>query len=115
MQNSQTLGRSKSIRQAGTQSRAIALLVVALFIVGLVGEWGCGSGTSQSVNNPPSPNAPAISAIMPNTAVAGGAAFTLTISGANFVKASTVTFGGATTATTFDNSTQLTAAIPASS
>jgi YVTN family beta-propeller protein len=115
MQNSRTLGRSKSIRQAGTQSRAIALLVVAVVILVLVGEWGCGSGAGQSVNNPPSPNAPAISAIMPNTAVAGGAAFTLTISGANFVKASTVTFGGATTATTFDNSTQLTAAIPASS
>ena len=44
----------------------------------------------------------------------GGAAFTLTINGTNFVAASTVTFGGSAPATTFVNSTQSTAVIPAS-
>ena len=48
-------------------------------------------------------------------AIAGGAAFTLTINGTNFVAASMVNFGGAAPATTFVNSTQLTVAIPASS
>ncbi len=115
MENSRALGRSKSrrsksIRQAGFQSGTVALLIFAL-----VGVWGCGGGANPSANNPPSPNAPAISMISPNTSVAGGVAFTLTIEGANFVKASTVTFGGATTATTFVTSTELTAAIPASS
>ncbi len=47
--------------------------------------------------------------------MAGSAAFTLTINGTNFVASSTVNFGGAVPATTFVNSTQLTAAIPASS
>ena len=46
--------------------------------------------------------------------MAGGAAFTLTINGTNFVAASMVNFG-AVAPTTFVNSTQLTAAIPASS
>ena len=54
-------------------------------------------------------------AISPNSAVAGGAAFTLTINGTNFVASSMVNFGGAAAPATFVNSTQLTAAIPASS
>ena len=61
------------------------------------------------------PPAPTLTAISPNTAAAGGAAFTLTITGTNFVAASTVNFGGAAPATTFISSTQLSAAIPASS
>ena len=78
---------------------------------------GCGGGTSPSGDNPPPPpppSAPTITFISPNTAVAGGPAFTLTINGTNFVASSTVTFGGAAPATTFVNSRQLTAAIPAS-
>jgi 6-phosphogluconolactonase (cycloisomerase 2 family) len=110
MQNSGTLGRSRSIRHVGFHSRTIALLIVAL-----IGVWGCGGGTSQSVNNQSPPPTPTITAISPNSAVAGGAAFTLTINGANFVASSMVNFGGSAPATTFVNSTQLTAAIPAAS
>ena len=108
MQNSRTLGRSESIRHMGFHSRTIALLIVALS-----GVWGCGGGTSQSVNNQSPTPTPAITTISPNSAIAGGAAFTLTINGTNFVAASMVNFGGAAPATTFVNSTQLTAAIPA--
>jgi YVTN family beta-propeller protein len=61
----------------------------------------------------PPPPTPTITTISPNSAVAGGAAFTLTINGANFVAASVINFGGTTPTTTFVNSTQLTAAIPA--
>jgi hypothetical protein len=110
MQNSRTLGRSRSIRQVGFHSQTIALLSVAL-----IGVWGCGGGTSQSDNNPPPTLTPTITTISPNTAAAGGAAFTLTINGTNFVAASTVDFGGAAPAATFISSTELTAAIPASS
>jgi 6-phosphogluconolactonase len=53
--------------------------------------------------------------ISPSTAAAGGAAFTLTITGTNFVAGSMVNFGGSAAATTFVNSTQLTAAIPSAS
>src|SRR5277367_4046444 len=100
MQNSRTLRRSRSIWHAGFQWRTIALLSVAL-----VGVWGCGCGTSQSGNNQsPSPT-PTITTISPNTAVAGGAAFTLTINGTNFVATSMVNFG-AVAPTTFVNSSQ---------
>jgi 6-phosphogluconolactonase len=74
----------------------------------------CGSGSSNSGGNQPPPATPTITSISPNTAVAGGAAFTLTINGTNFVASSMVNFG-AVVPTTFVNSTQLTAAIPASS
>ena len=110
IQNSRTLGRSRSIRHVGFHSRTIALLFVAL-----IGVWGCGGGTSQSVNDQSPPPTPTITTISPNSAVAGGAAFTLTINGTNFVASSMVKFGGSAPATTFVNSTQLTAAIPAAS
>ena len=110
MQNSRTLERARSIRHVRFHSQTIALLIVAL-----IGVWGCGGGTSESVDNQSSPPTPTISTISPNSTVAGGAAFTLTINGTNFVAGSMVNFGGSALATTFVNSTQLTAAIPASS
>src|SRR5208282_1052825 len=92
---------------------------VILGIVSLVFLAGCGSGTTKSLTNQPvssEPNStPTIAAISPATAVAGGAAFTLTINGGNFVAGSTVNFGGSAPATTFVSSMQLTAAIAAAS
>jgi hypothetical protein len=76
---------------------------------------GCGGSTASTVNSPPSSGStpiPAIATISPNSAAAGGSAFTLTITGANFVAASVVAFGGTSVTTTFVSSTQLTAAIP---
>src|SRR5271170_4534942 len=112
MQNSRALERSRSITHVGSYSRTVALLIVAL-----IGECGCGGGTSPS--SPPAPGesnpTPTITAISPISVVAGGAAFTLTINGTNFVAASVVNFGGAAATTRFFNSTELTAAIPASS
>jgi DNA-binding beta-propeller fold protein YncE len=94
------------------------VLVRKLAVAGIVSLLllaGCGGGTSpSSINQPPS-SGPTITTISPNSTVAGGAAFTLTINGANFVAASMVNFGGSAPATTFVNSTHLTAAIPAAS
>jgi DNA-binding beta-propeller fold protein YncE len=74
---------------------------------------GCGGGTASTVTNQPNPT-PAVTSVSPNSAIAGGAAFTLTINGTNFIAASIVSFGGTVASTTFISSTQLTAAIPAS-
>jgi hypothetical protein len=72
-----------------------------------------GGGTSAaltfSVNNP----APTLTSLSPVGAVAGGAAFTLTVTGSNFVNGSTVNWNGSARTTTFVSATQLTAAISA--
>jgi len=72
-----------------------------------------GGGTSNaqafSVNNP----VPALSSLSPAIASAGGAAFTLTVNGTNFVGTSVVMWNGSSRTTTFVNSTQLTASIAA--
>lgn len=90
------------------------VLTAVLVILGNCGPLfltGCGGGTT--LNPTPNPT-PTITAISPNNAMAGGAGFTLTINGMNFVAASMVNFGGTTPVTTFVSATQLTAAIPAS-
>jgi subtilase family serine protease len=56
---------------------------------------------------------PSLSALAPASAPAGGPAFTLTVTGAQFVPTSVVQWNGASRPTTFGSGTQLTAAIPA--
>jgi RHS repeat-associated protein len=65
--------------------------------------------TITQANNP----APTLNSISPNTAAAGGAAFTLTVNGTNFIAASVVRWNGTNLTTTFVSATQLTAQVPA--
>lgn len=77
---------------------------------------GCGGGGGGTPPPPPTPNpVPTLTSISPTSATAGGVAFTLTAYGTNFISSSVVRWGGANRTTTFVDSTQLTAAIPASS
>lgn len=73
-----------------------------------------GGGTSASltfaVNNP----VPSASALSPASVIAGSSAFTLTVTGNNFVAGSMVQVNGSSRATTLVSATQLTASIPAS-
>jgi len=113
MRNSCTLERSRSFTNARFHPSVIALLIAAM-----IGIWGCGGGTASTLNptqtpSPPGNPTPTITAISPNSAVVGGAAFTLTINGTNFVAASMVNFGGAAPTTLSFSSTQLSVAIPA--
>ena len=75
-----------------------------------------GGGTSNAVNfnisAAPNP-VPTITTISPTTALAGGAGFTLTVTGTNFVSTSVVNFNGSARATTFVSATVLNAAITA--
>jgi hypothetical protein len=57
---------------------------------------------------------PTLTSLAPNSATAGGAAFTLTVNGTNFISSSTVQWNGSNRSTTFVSATQVTAAIPAS-
>jgi len=58
--------------------------------------------------------APQISGLVPPSATAGGAAFTLTVNGSNFAAGAAVLWNGAALTTTFNSSTQLTASVSAS-
>jgi hypothetical protein len=92
-------------------SHTMCAFLLSLAASGLA---GCGGGSSNEQMPPPN-QTPTITSISPNSAVAGGAGFTLTINGTNFIASSLVNFEGSAAPTTFVSSTQLTAAIPASS
>jgi hypothetical protein len=70
---------------------------------------GTSTAVQFAINNP----VPTITTLAPTSATAGGAAFALTVTGTNFVATSVVNFNGAAKVTTFNSSTQLTAAITA--
>ena len=67
------------------------------------------SGLPFTINAAP----PVISSLSPNSAIAGSAAFTLTVNGSNFAGGATVQWNGTALTTTVVSSTQLTAAVPA--
>jgi hypothetical protein len=62
-----------------------------------------------TIDNP----VPAISSLSPTSATAGGAAFTLTVNGTNFVSGSAVQWNGSNRTTAYVGATQVTAAITA--
>ncbi|MBL8189997.1 MAG: hypothetical protein JNK38_18425 [Acidobacteria bacterium] len=68
-----------------------------------------GAVTITGQNNP----VPSVSSISPNSATAGGAGFTLTVNGSNFVSGATVHWNGSPRSTTFVSAAQLTAIISA--
>jgi hypothetical protein len=70
-----------------------------------------GSATSPAVNFSVSAAAPTIASISPATSVAGGAAFTLSVTGTNFNSNAVVEWDGSPRVTRFTNSTTLTAQI----
>lgn len=87
------------------------LLFLALFLFPYISckksdtVGGSGSGSS----NP----SPTVSAMSPNAAQAGGATFTLTITGTNFITGSVIKWNGTALTTSYVNSSQLTAQVPA--
>ncbi len=72
-----------------------------------------GGGTSNVVTFTATTPIPALTSIAPNSAISGGAAFTLTLNGSNFINTSVAQWNGSNRVTTFVSSTQLTAAITA--
>jgi len=72
-----------------------------------------GSAVALVVSSGPPPPPPTLSALTPSSTPAGGSAFTLTVTGSNFVSGSVVRWNGAGRTTSFTSSTQLTAAIAA--
>jgi hypothetical protein len=90
--------------------RSIRWKLLCLLSVGFGFILGCGGGGSSQ---PPNPT-PTLSALTPNSAVAGSAVLKVTASGTGFVSTSVLQWNGAALATTYVSSTSLTAQIPAS-
>jgi hypothetical protein len=84
-----------------------------LFIVDGSGVPSIGS-IVQLVAGAPVPPPATLTGLSPNSATAGGPAFTLTVNGSGFVSGAIVRWNGTARTTTFVNSAQLTAAIPVS-
>src|ERR1700733_4590466 len=80
---------AEALRGPSCRWRTLGLLGMATIVL----LTGCGGSGSQ-----PAPPTPTISTISPNATEAGGPAFTLTITGTNFVLGSMVNFGGSTVA-----------------
>lgn len=86
------------------------LALVPLLILEVLS--GCGS-SSSSPTPPPSNPVPTITSLSPATAIAGEAAFTLTVAGTGFVSSSIVQWNGSNRTTAYSSSTQISAAISA--
>ncbi len=72
-----------------------------------------GGGTSNTEIFEITTAVPALASLSPNSAIAGGPAFTLTVNGSNFLNTAIVQWNGANLVTTFVSATQLTTAVPA--
>jgi len=70
-------------------------------------------GYSAKTTPPSAGTVPAIAALSPSSATAGGPAFTLTVNGTNFGGKAVVNWNAAAQTTTIVSSNQLTAAVPA--
>jgi trimeric autotransporter adhesin len=87
-----------------------SLLLVALIAITVA------CGYSSKMTAPVAGSMPAVSALSPNSATAGGAAFTMTVNGTNFSAKAVVNLNGTaqTANTTFVSGNQLMVAVPAS-
>lgn len=115
---------SQFVRLRGVRILSPLICCAALFLC----LGGCGGGSSGGSNsgsngsgsgggsNPGSSGnpVPALTSLSPTGAEAGGASFTLTANGSNFVSTSTVQWNGNALQTTFVSSTELQANVPVS-
>jgi hypothetical protein len=87
-----------------------SLLLVALIAITVA------CGYSSKMTAPVAGTMPTVAALAPNSATAGGAAFTLTVNGTNFASKAVVNLNGTaqTASTTFVSGNQLMVAVPAS-
>jgi len=87
-----------------------SLLLVALIAITVA------CGYSSKMTAPVAGTMPTVAALAPNSATAGGAAFTVTVNGTNFASKAVVNLNGTaqTASTTFVSGNQLMVAVPAS-
>lgn len=88
--------------------RTISLLLLTILFC-----FGCGYSSPKTT--PPQPGVvPAVAAVVPNTAIAGGMGFLLTVNGSSFNANAVVNWNGASQTTQYIAGGQLTTMIPTS-
>jgi Putative Ig domain len=85
--------------------------VTAFILISLMA--GCGGGGNGGGGGTPQNPVPRVVALSPSNTDVGGNAFTLTVTGSNFIASSTVQWNSTPRTTAFVSSTQLTASITA--
>jgi len=86
------------------------------FVILSLGTIGCSSGTSSNTataNGTSAQAAPVLTSLSQSSTISGAAAFSLTVTGQNFLSGSVVEWNGAPLSTTFTSGTQLVASVPA--
>jgi len=83
-----------------------------LTATGAVGVTVANDSTAASTAVNFTVNPPHVASLSPNSTTAGGAAFTLTVNGTNFLTGSTVAWGSTALTTSYVSATQLTATVP---
>lgn len=92
------------------KSLSFVVVLLSLFVVSCK-KSGTGTNTTSSSGNNP---APVLMTISPNTVQAGGAAFTLTVTGSGFISGSAIRWNGVSLATNYVSATQISTVVPAS-
>ncbi len=90
--------------------KSLSFVIVLLLAVASCKKSGTGTVTTTTGNNP----APVLMTISPNTVQAGGAAFTLTVTGSGFISGSAIRWNGVSLATNYVSATQISTVVPAS-
>jgi hypothetical protein len=109
-----SLFRTNAIRRRQAVKNQFSRFVAISFVCALaLPLTNCGGGGGSPPPPPAQNPVPSITSISPTSATAGGAAFTLTVNGSNFIASSSVQWGGNPKITTYVSSTQLTASISA--
>ncbi len=115
-------GRVKSVLGSLKAAASVSIFASICLLVGCGGGTSSGSGSGSGGGGggtppppPPSNPVPAIISLNPSSANAGGAPFTLTISGQNFMSSSSVQWNAISVPTTYSSSSQLQAQIDAGS
>ncbi len=93
--------------------KTLFLILLTICALGC-GGYGSGSGSSSNGGSMAAGMPNIAPPLVPNTATAGSAAFTLTVNGSGFVNQSVVYWNSTAHTTTFVTSSQLTAAVSAS-
>jgi hypothetical protein len=104
-----TFSSSTSLRAAITAADIATEGTASVTVSNPAPSGGTSLALAFTINNP----VPALASIAPNALVAGSPAFTLTLTGSNFISTSTVLWNGSPRTTNFVSSTSLQAAISA--